>query len=132
LLEIIQLPFLKKYSYKEFPINKLNDKLICNWLNIFEAFLKEHPEILITIADKGNITVALNKDNYISRMEEPPPRKFSRITIHTKKIDKHPTKKLICDLRSFYLLYGKVKTLLMITHIGSYTQLMIAFSKHMD
>jgi len=61
---------LEKF-YKEFPINKPNDKLICNWLNIIKTFLKKHPEILVIMTiDKENVTVALNKDNSISRMEE--------------------------------------------------------------
>jgi len=49
----------------------MNNKLICNWLNIIKTFLKKRPEILVIMTiDKENVTVALNKDNSISRMEE--------------------------------------------------------------
>jgi len=33
-------------------------------------FVRKNPEIIFTRADKGNITVALNKSNYIKKMEE--------------------------------------------------------------
>jgi len=33
-------------------------------------FIKYHPSIIFTKADKGNITVALDKNKYITKMEE--------------------------------------------------------------
>jgi len=38
--------------------------------NSTKNFLKKHPEILVTRADKGNVTVALNYKEYFSKMEE--------------------------------------------------------------
>ena len=33
------------------------------------SFLKENPNLILTRADKGNVTVALNRDDYIQKME---------------------------------------------------------------
>jgi len=33
-------------------------------------FLKSNPDILFIKANKGNITIALNKDEYINKIEE--------------------------------------------------------------
>jgi len=36
----------------------------------FIKIIKNHPSIIFTKADKGNITVALDKNEYITRMED--------------------------------------------------------------
>jgi len=38
--------------------------------NSTRTFLKKHPEVLVTRADKGSTTVALNKNKYITQMED--------------------------------------------------------------
>jgi len=39
-------------------------------LKLTKRFIKNHPYIIFTRADKGNITVALVKTEYITRMED--------------------------------------------------------------
>lgn len=34
-----------------------------------KQFIKNHPEVVITRADKGNVTVVLNRVDYIQKME---------------------------------------------------------------
>ena len=47
----------------------INDQLIKDWLRATGRFVREHPDILFTRADKGNVTVALDKKDYIFKME---------------------------------------------------------------
>lgn len=52
---------LTNFQYQQFPNNKhlsiLYKKTSC--------FLKQHPDIIITKADKGNVTVCMNKKDYV-------------------------------------------------------------------
>lgn len=59
------------------------------------VFLREHPDIIITKADKGNVTVILNKVDYIDKMER---MLNDRNTYSIVKKD--PTRKMTDDLRS--------------------------------
>ena len=79
----------------DFPKNDLNDKLLCDWVRTTKRFVKDHPEILISKADKGNVTVAQNKFEYISKMESMLSDKNTY-----KLITKDPTKKLTGELRN--------------------------------
>ena len=65
-------------------------------MRITKRFINDHPNILITNADKGNVTVALNKDSYVSRMEE-----ILSDTSTYALVDKDPSTKLTRDLRAF-------------------------------
>ncbi|KAG5305534.1 MARF GTPase, partial [Acromyrmex insinuator] len=58
-----------------------------------KKFINDHLNILITNANKGNITIVLNKDSYILKMEEI----LSDVDTYTI-INKDSTKKLIQDL----------------------------------
>jgi len=58
-------------------INRVNnispsydDRILFSMYNSTKLFLKKHPEILVTRADKGNVTVALNHKEYVSKMED--------------------------------------------------------------
>ena len=73
----------------------MNDKLLCDWVRTTKRFVKDHPEILISKADKGNVTVAQNKFEYISKMESMLSDKNTY-----KLITKDPTKKLTGELRN--------------------------------
>ncbi|KMQ83928.1 reverse transcriptase [Lasius niger] len=57
-------------------------------------FLNENQSLILTRADKGNVTVALDKDTYINKMEE---LLGDRETY--KLIKKDPTRKLTTSLR---------------------------------
>jgi len=47
-----------------------NDRILSSMYNSTRTFLKQHPEVLVTRADKGNITVALNNKKYITQIED--------------------------------------------------------------
>jgi len=58
-------------------INKLfifslsyNDNILSTSYNSTRTFMKKHPKILITRADKGNITVALNNKKYRTQIKD--------------------------------------------------------------
>ncbi|XP_018399984.1 PREDICTED: uncharacterized protein LOC108777557 [Cyphomyrmex costatus] len=57
-------------------------------------FIKKHPNVIYTHADKGNVTVALDKDVYVSNMNS----LFSDSNTY-EIIKKDPTKKLTSSLR---------------------------------
>lgn len=63
-----------------------------------KKFLHDHPNLLITRADKGNVTVALSRDDYVSKIEG----MLSDINTY-KKIVKSPINKLICGLKDILI-----------------------------
>jgi len=72
-----------------------NDKFLLNSLKQTRKFLVEHPDILITKADKGNTIVALNKIDYILKVEQ-----MLSDTNTYLVVKKDPTKKLTDDLHT--------------------------------
>jgi len=72
--------------------HKAHNKFLLSLLNI-KTFTKEHPEVFFTKADKGNTTVILNKQNYITKMINILSDTHSYITIHHDLI-----KKLLLEL----------------------------------
>jgi len=76
--------------YKNPTDNKIN-KLY----NITQKFIKDNPNIIFTMADKENITVALEKENYVITIEE----MLNDTDMYTK-ITKDPTKKLTSFIRN--------------------------------
>ena len=62
------------------------------WISVTNGFVKEHTNILFTRADKGNITVAMDKDEYTRKME---------LMLADSKtyalVDGDPCKKIISD-----------------------------------
>jgi len=70
------------------------DTLLLKWRDVAERFQKLHPDILFTRADKGNTTVALNKNEYLSQM----------MSLNDKDtytvVNNDPTKKVISKLTS--------------------------------
>ncbi|XP_026464647.1 uncharacterized protein LOC113367235 [Ctenocephalides felis] len=68
--------FIKILSKLENGILKLKDvekeskfRSVCflRDLNLCKRFLKDNPDIIVTRADKGNLTVVLNKEDYLSK-----------------------------------------------------------------
>ncbi|KYM97515.1 hypothetical protein ALC62_11809, partial [Cyphomyrmex costatus] len=87
------IPILDDF-YEKFLSSNSNEKLVSSWIKSVFDFVKSHPELLITTADKGNVTVILNRADYISKMEN--------MLSHTntyERIVKDLTRKIICDLR---------------------------------
>ncbi|XP_071637612.1 uncharacterized protein [Temnothorax longispinosus] len=85
---------LNKIANKKLTVTKI-DKLILGWINSTKKFIKEHPEILFTRADKGSVTVALDKVEYVRNME----LSLSDTSFY-EVIVKDPVKKLSSELRS--------------------------------
>jgi len=78
-------------------INSEIDHLI-NLKKYTQHFLKNNNNIILTRADKGNITVALDKDNYVNKMNE----MLSDNSIYIK-IKKDLTKRIIGNLRKILI-----------------------------
>jgi len=77
----------------QYPLNKIHKDLL--HLNVItKKFLKEKPNLIITRADKGNITVALEKVEYIHEIEQ---LLIDKETYAVVK--KNPINKLILNLR---------------------------------
>ena len=60
----ISSKYLKKSTH-----NSDLDKSIEKGIKLKREFLKNNKELLVTKADKGNITVILNKQNYLDKMQ---------------------------------------------------------------
>jgi len=73
------------------------DKVDINIIKLLEStktFLKNNPNILFTRADKGSITVVLDKTEYINKIED-----MLSDTSTYLEIKKDPIKKLTTDIR---------------------------------
>jgi len=74
--------------------NQPTDKKIITRLELTKKFLNNNPNILFTRADKGSITVALDKNEYINKIED-----MLSDTDTYIKINKNPIKKLTNETR---------------------------------
>ena len=50
-------------------VHNSNKKYLINCLRSTREFINDNPNVLITKANKGNITVMLNRDEYTFKME---------------------------------------------------------------
>jgi len=64
----IIIPQFHRFLHIKSPKNTINEKLIALH-NYTMDFQRKNPEIIFTRTDKGNITVALNKNDYFKKME---------------------------------------------------------------
>jgi len=62
------LPIIKKLFNTCSQRNKIYDRLM-SLGRLTRQFIKKHPNLILTKADKGNVTVALNRDDYIYKIE---------------------------------------------------------------
>jgi len=62
------IPFFNRLINKKESVNNLDKRLI-NLENSTKKFCKNNPNILFTKADKGNVTVAIDREEYIEKME---------------------------------------------------------------
>lgn len=75
---------------------------ISKWSSLTKKFLRKHPDILFIRADKGNVTVVMNKKDYMTKMEKLLSDK------NTYKIDKKdPRKNITCELRTILKRWSK-------------------------
>jgi len=61
------IPIIKRMFNKTGNINT-NEKLLLRWLQSTKKFVNDNKDILFTKADKGNATVAIDLDDYNSKM----------------------------------------------------------------
>lgn len=88
------IPILKDFYNNNIETNS-QDKLILKWIDITKKFVKEHPEVIFTNADKGNVTVAINKFEYEDKMN----LLLSDVSTY-EIVRKDPTNKIINELRA--------------------------------
>jgi len=69
--------------------------MLLYWLDSTKKFIKNHPDILFTKSDKGNVTIAIKRSDYCRKMEE----MLLDTNIYVS-VNRDPTKK-IDDLLSF-------------------------------
>jgi len=81
---------LTSFSPQRNPI----DNHIMKLKKYTQQFLKNNSNVILTRADKGNITVALDKDNYVNKIND----MLSDNSIYTK-VKKDPMKSIIGSLR---------------------------------
>lgn len=60
------IPIIQKLNATQ---HNINDKLLLQWTKITNQFLHNNSNIIVTRADKGNVTVILDKQEYINNME---------------------------------------------------------------
>jgi len=73
------------------------EKMLNCWNDATKEFIKEHPSVFFTRADKGNVT-AMNKDTYRNKMIE----LLSDSSTYVK-VTKDPTKSLTSKLRNLLI-----------------------------
>jgi len=69
LIRNIAIPQFYKFLKNTQPRNQWDDNIMYK-LKITNQFCKNNKNIIFTRADKGNITVALDKDSYLQKIEE--------------------------------------------------------------
>lgn len=74
--------------------SRRNQSQFSDLVKITKSFLTDNLNLIITKADKGNITIALNKDDYTNKLNE-----MSDNETYTK-IKKDPSKNLTSKLRA--------------------------------
>lgn len=55
-------------SLSSLPALSVVEKNLLVWANVTKKFLLEHTDIIVTRADKGNVTVALDRAEYMNKM----------------------------------------------------------------
>jgi len=63
------VPFFHRFIHKKASENVI-EKTLSSLEKSTNSFCKNNPDIIFTRADKGNVTVALNKTVYNKKMEE--------------------------------------------------------------
>jgi len=80
------------------PTFNYNNNMINHWVSCTKIFIKNNPNILFTRADKDNVTVVLQKNDYINRMENMLSDDNTYI-----RVNKDPLNKLTTDIRALLL-----------------------------
>ncbi|KYN05844.1 hypothetical protein ALC62_03219 [Cyphomyrmex costatus] len=92
---------LKLENFLANNINNNNDKLALNNYNKTIDFCKNSPNIVFTKADKGNVTVALDKSDYISS-DSNLPLAYGLTKIHK---DNYPLRIIVSSINTVCVLY---------------------------
>jgi len=84
------------------PKNNMIDKKLIQLQKESKRFLNDNPELILTKADKGNITVALNKKEYMKDINE-----MLKDTNTYSKLTKNPLNKLTSSVRELLARWKK-------------------------
>lgn len=97
----LSVQFLDRFLSTSSPPSDIERNLLKMSLST-KKFLSDHPDLIITRADKGNTTVALDKDDYFGKMNE----LLSDSNTYTI-VKKDPTNKIINNLRDLLTRWRK-------------------------
>jgi len=89
------IPQFHKFLKNTPPKNIINENLL-HLQHITQQFCRDNPNIIFTKADKGNITVALDKGHYISEIKD-----LLKDTNTYMMVKKNPIKSMERDLNNF-------------------------------
>jgi len=103
-------------SFSSFcPTNNKIDKELIQLQKESKRFLNDNPEIILTKADKGNITVALNKAEYMNDINE-----MLQDTNTYSRLAKNPLNKLTTSVRELLARWKKHDYISMATYRSLY------------
>lgn len=86
------LQIINKFSHSNIRKSPVN-KILINASTITKNFMQDNPNIIFSRADKGNVTVAMDKNTYLSKMLD-----LFKDSNTYLPIKKDPTRRLIGDL----------------------------------
>lgn len=89
---------LAHYSFKSSPV----DRELTTASLVTRKFIKDNPDVIFTRADKGNVTVAVNKVDYLKNMDA-----LLNDNATYTIVNKDPTKKLIRNLHELLVRWKK-------------------------
>lgn len=89
------IPKLKNYYNEKTSNHSIIDNKLLQMHKLTQQFIKQHPNIIFTRADKGNITVAIDKNEYLSQMKNA----LNDPNTYTV-VEKNPTKKIENELNN--------------------------------
>jgi len=96
------IPIIKNVASSR-PLNNI-DRVLLTLYKTSRLFLKNNPDLVLTKADKGNLTVALNRSKYINNINIMLQEKHTYTLVK-----KNPINKMVTNLRNLLLLDGKRK-----------------------
>jgi len=99
-IRLLAASSLERFVNNRPHLNNFNKELI-NRINHTRSFINDHPSILFTKADKGNVTVALDKEDYLKKIQDMLNDTDTYVTVNSKNQAKKIENKLNECLRAW-------------------------------
>jgi len=99
-IRLLTASSLERFVSKKPPLN-ISERELADGVNCTRKFITDHPSILFTKADKGNVTVALDKNDYLLKIGQMLNDTDTYIKIDTKNQSKKIENKLNECLRAW-------------------------------